>query len=220
MAKKTEEIKKDNEKIEIDFDTSGMNVYEKLQKARSIFLNILLKKTGKNNNLNFEYFELSDFMPDTISLFEKLKLFHAFNLYAENATLTIINIERSELDSETITFETPVIIAQMGGKTDKTIQGLGATHTYLKRYLYLNALELTEFDSVNRMLNESIFREKLDSEKAAIYIEKHMKEFRLDIENYISEKNTTLQYMSPDELIELAGFIKGLKGGGKNENAG
>ena len=217
MAKKTEEIKKDNEKIEIDFDTSGMNVYEKLQKARSIFLNILLKKSGKNNHLNFEYFELSDFMPDVISLFEKLKLFHVFNLYAENATLTILNIERPE---EIIPFETPVIIAKMGDKTDKTIQGLGATHTYLKRYLYLNALELTEFDSVNRMLNESIFREKLDSEKAAIYIEKNMKEFRLDIENYISEKNTTLQYMSPDELIELAGFIKGLKGGGKNENAG
>ena len=49
--------------------TKTENVYQKLIKARELFLNADVQKTGKNMHLSFKYFELDDIVPHRNSHF-------------------------------------------------------------------------------------------------------------------------------------------------------
>lgn len=125
-----------------------MNIYEKLQACRVELQEMNLKKSGKNDFAKFEYFELADFLPKVNSLFKKYKLFSAFSIGADNlATLTIINSE--DENGEKIVFTSPVEELELKGCNK--IQALGGVHTYLKRYLYVNALEIVENDLFDKV---------------------------------------------------------------------
>jgi hypothetical protein len=67
-----------------------------------------------------------------------------FNIDEVQATLTLINTENTE---DKITFSTPV--ADASGKGQLAIQSLGSQHTYLKRYLYINLLDIVESDGID-----------------------------------------------------------------------
>jgi hypothetical protein len=118
-------------------------IYEKLQKCRVELQNLKLKKSGKNNYAGFEYFELKDFLPIVNELFAKNKMFSNFSMTSEIAELEIIDCE----DKTSVKFTSP--IAELELKGCNKIQALGGTHTYLKRYLYINALEIVEADLFN-----------------------------------------------------------------------
>ena len=142
-----------------------MNVFKKLQKCRVELQNAKLKKSGKNNYSGFDYFELKDFMPTVNELFEKYDLSSNFSIDNEGmAKLIIIDtswLEETKKDESLeyfnqnapaykIEFTSP--IAELELKGCNKIQALGGIHTYMKRYLYLNALEIVEadmFDSVS-----------------------------------------------------------------------
>lgn len=115
-------------------------IYEKLQKCRVELQNLKLKKSGKNNYAGFEYFELKDFLPTVNELFAKNKMFSNFSMDSNIAELEIIDCE----DKTSVKFTSP--IAELELKGCNKIQALGGTHTYLKRYLYINALEIVEAD--------------------------------------------------------------------------
>lgn len=115
-------------------------IYEKLQKCRVELQNKKLKKSGKNNYAGFEYFELADFLPIINEMFLQNKMFSEFSMTNDCAILTIYDIE----DNTCVKFMTP--IAELELKGCNRIQALGGTHTYLKRYLYINALEIVESD--------------------------------------------------------------------------
>lgn len=117
------------------------NIYQKLQECRVDLQAMNLKKTGKNTFSNFTYYELADFLPAVNELFLQKGLFSNFSILADVATLTIKNAEDT---SEYISFTSPV--ADLAIKGANAIQCLGGIHTYLKRYLYLNALEIVEND--------------------------------------------------------------------------
>ena len=53
------------------------------------------------------------------------------------------------------TFTSNIANANLSGCT--AIQSLGAVHTYLKRYLYLNALEIVESDALDSMTGAKDF---------------------------------------------------------------
>jgi hypothetical protein len=118
-----------------------MNIYEKLQAARVDLQNKKLKKSGKNKFSGFDYFELSDFLPAINEIFNKQKLFSRFLINDKQATLEIINTEKTD---ETILFSMPT--AELELKGCNKLQALGGVNTYLRRYLYLNALERVEAD--------------------------------------------------------------------------
>lgn len=118
-----------------------MNIYEKLQSARVDLQNKKLKKSGKNKFSGFDYFELSDFLPAINEIFNKQKLFSRFLINDKQATLEIINTEKTD---ETILFSMPT--AELELKGCNKLQALGGVNTYLRRYLYLNALEIVEAD--------------------------------------------------------------------------
>lgn len=118
--------------------------YQELQEVRSELSKAGLKKTGKNNFQGFEYFELKDFLPTATELFKKHDLTPVFNieLSPEGVEYAILDIFYK--GSEKITFKAPT--ARPNGKNP--IQDLGAMITYMKRYVYIMALEIAENDVV------------------------------------------------------------------------
>lgn len=127
-------------------ETKSDNIYQKLQKARVLLQEKNLKKSGKNKYSGFDYYELSDFLPAINKLFNETGLFSVFSMQQDKAVLTVINMDDTDEKQD---FETPT--AELELKGCNKIQALGGVHTYLKRYLYMNALEIVEndmFDSV------------------------------------------------------------------------
>lgn len=124
-------------------EETKINVYKKLSQARVTLQQSKLKKSGKNKFSNFNYFELQDFLPTVNDIFNNLGLVAIFNLEEKRAKLKIVDTETLE----DILFYTK--IAEVNMKGSQAIQNLGAEHTYLKRYLYMNALEIAENDIVD-----------------------------------------------------------------------
>lgn len=119
-------------------------IYEELQAVRLELSKASLKKTGKNNFQSFEYFELKDFLPTATELFNKHGLTPVFNI-----EITPEGVEYAVLDiyykGEKVTFKSPT--ARPSGSNP--IQSLGAMITYMRRYLYLMALDIVENDIVD-----------------------------------------------------------------------
>jgi len=120
-----------------------MNALKKLQKIRFELTQKTLKKSGKNSFSKYNYFELGDFLPTVHQMFNEAGLCAVFNIDAEKAGLTIF-----DTDGDTkVSFESPTVMAS--NPKGQAIQDLGSTHTYLRRYLWIMALELTESDQVD-----------------------------------------------------------------------
>lgn len=133
-----------------------MNVFHKLQTARVALQHTALKKSGMNKFAGFKYFELADFLPHINNIFDDLGLTSIFNVSADGATLTIVDVDKP--DGNIIIFTSPIADAQVKGTTP--VQSLGAVHTYLKRYLYMNALEIVD----NDLLDAAVGSSKLTTE--------------------------------------------------------
>jgi hypothetical protein len=127
-------------------------IEEKLQKCRVELQDKKLKKSGENKFAKFKYFELSDFLPTVNKMFADNKIFSNFSIQGDIATLTITDCE----DKTSQTFTSNIADADVKGCT--AIQSLGAVHTYLKRYLYLNALEIVENDSLDASVGAKEFQ--------------------------------------------------------------
>ncbi len=122
-----------------------MNIYGKLQQCRVDLQNQSLKKTGQNKFAGYEYFELCDFIPAINAMFKDIGLCGVVSYSSDVATLTIVNIEKPE---ETIIFTSPMSTAALKGCHE--VQNLGAVETYLRRYLWTTALEITESDALDK----------------------------------------------------------------------
>lgn len=118
-------------------------IFEKLQKARIELQNKKLKKSGKNGYSGFTYYELADFLPQVNQIFYDLKLCSNFSIEDRQAKLTVTDWE----DKTSEVFTSPIEDLELKGCTK--IQALGGVHTYMKRYLYLNALEIVESDMLD-----------------------------------------------------------------------
>lgn len=121
-----------------------MNVYQKLQIARLALQAKELKKSGKNKFAGYEYFELHDFLPTVQTIFADTGLAAVFRCSNEFATLTVYNTEKPD---EQIEFTAPMAAAELKGC--HPVQNLGASISYLRRYLYVNALEIVEHDALD-----------------------------------------------------------------------
>ena len=120
---------------------SEKNVYKKLAEARVKLQKRDLKKSGQNAFAKYKYYELSDFLPSINEIFNELGLVSTFQVDLEQGKLTIINADNP---SEELVFTAPYKDIQMKGTNE--IQNVGSVITYLRRYLYMNALEIVESD--------------------------------------------------------------------------
>jgi hypothetical protein len=121
-----------------------MNVYQKLNAARAKFHSIELKKSGHNKFANYKYFELGDFIIPALEIFKEFGLTGIISFGKETADLRIINTDKPE---EVIVIESPMSTAALKGCHE--VQNLGAVQTYLRRYLWVAALEIVEHDALD-----------------------------------------------------------------------
>ena len=121
-----------------------MTLLEKLAAVRLELQQKAPAKSGKNTFSNYDYYELADFMPAVTELMHKHKLVGLFGMDTENATLRIVDCEKPD-DAEV--FVLPVREAVLKGA--HPIQNLGAMVTYMRRYLWMVAMELVEADGLD-----------------------------------------------------------------------
>jgi len=125
-----------------------MNVYRKLQQARLKLQSTQLKKSGKNKFAGYEYFELGDFLPTIQTIFAEVGLCGTVSYGTELATLTIVDTDATDATQPNfVVFSSPMSTAELKGC--HAIQNLGAVQTYLRRYLWVNALEIVEHDALD-----------------------------------------------------------------------
>lgn len=121
-----------------------MNVFEKLNKARVMFQEANVKKSGQNKYAGYTYFELNDILPICNKICNEIKAVCVLNFTETIATLQFIDCEKTD---DVITFSSPMSEATLKGC--HKVQNLGAVETYIKRYLYQNCFEIAENDALD-----------------------------------------------------------------------
>lgn len=124
-------------------DVATMNVYGKLIEARKRFLEAGIKKTGVNRYAEYKYFTLDEIIPVKQEIFRDLGLADAISFGPEVATLTIFNVADA-LDQIVFTSQ----LADDESMIKNPIQKVGAIQTYIRRYLYVLALDIIESDGI------------------------------------------------------------------------
>ena len=132
-----------------------MNVYQKLNAVRQEFHQRKLKKSGHNKFANYFYFELGDFVIPALEIFKAYGLISIISFGKESAEMRIINEDKPE---EVIVIETPMSTAALKGCHE--VQNLGAVQTYLRRYLWVAALEIVEHDALDATTGKGTGRVK------------------------------------------------------------
>ena len=157
---KKKKKKKEKEEMATTSTTTkdkALNVYQKLLKARAKFLGSDAKKSGKNMHLAFKYFELDDIVPVATKIFEEVGLIAIANFTTVIATMTIVNTDNGE---ESIVFTAPFnqiapIVSSSGKQATNEMQALGSSITYMRRYLYMIALDICETDNIEPTLTNA-----------------------------------------------------------------
>lgn len=159
MATKTNEVKAEEKR-----EVKSMNVYEKLMIARDEFLKAPVKKSGVNRFAEFKYFELEDIVPVANKIFKDLNLVFNTSIVMEEYVGALVNVDDPE---QVIKFKIPAI-ALTTTKTDKegnilgnfapagmnSVQALGSTITYMRRYLYMLCLDIVEADAIDATIDK------------------------------------------------------------------
>lgn len=185
--------------------TVQRNLNESIIKIRVDLQNSKIKKSGKNKFANFDYFELSDFLPRLNELMLQEGINDNFKITNDLATLTLIKgEEKQEYTIPFVIFDTPLTY-----KKDKSgnylkdkngeyiqvpsmqdIQYLGALNTYYKRYLYLNAFGVTDGEIIDSMDNNEL--KKVSKEP----------NYRNELINYCKENNINMNEVAKNyELV-------------------
>jgi hypothetical protein len=125
-------------------NSTPMNVYQRLLTARAKFLEHGVSKSGKHMELRYKYFELDDIVPIAIGIFTEVGLIPLVSFTEEQAVMTMVNTDNPE---ETIQFSTPMRYPSEN-KMVNPVQALGSAQTYLRRYLYIVALDICEPDTI------------------------------------------------------------------------
>lgn len=162
-------------------DVHKLNVFQKLILARKRFLERNVKKSGVNRQLEFQYFELQDIVPSATRIFQNVGLLGVvkFPPAVKNvvdgsatepvATMTVINTDAPD---EKIEFTVPYreveqIKNKSGGNVTNPLQALGSSVTYLRRYLWMLAMDIVEQDDVDATLGQPEPQAKAPAAKPA-----------------------------------------------------
>lgn len=150
IAKIKEEVVIMATKTETKTDVT-LNVYAKLLEARKRFLEAGIKKTGVNRYAEYKYFTLDDIIPQKQAIFKDLGLSDVISFGTEVATLTIFNVDNPE---ESIEFMSQ--LDRDESLIKNPIQKVGAIQTYVRRYLYLLALDIIESDGIEETTDKPV----------------------------------------------------------------
>ena len=140
-------------------------IYELLQEVRNELFKTNLKKSGKGNTgkRDYEYFELADFLPTTVKLFFERGMCPIISIGYDANGVEVCKM-RIVKGNEEIVFSAPTAESMT---SSNPIQNLGAKITYMRRYMYMMALDLVENDIVEISDNENLKGKETVAEKKA-----------------------------------------------------
>lgn len=118
-------------------------VYQKLQTARVKLQSVKLEKSGHNKFAGYRYFELADFLFTVNNIFAELGLAHTLEFTDTLASMYVIDTENGGHAK----FTCPMASAELKGC--HPVQNLGASITYITRYLLVMALAICEHDALD-----------------------------------------------------------------------
>ena len=120
-----------------------VGVHKKLMQARLDLQGRKLNKSGHNKFAGYYYFELGDFLPVIQDIFASIGLCGVISYGKEEAWLTITDTD----DGSSIAICSPMSSAALKGCHE--VQNLGAVQTYIRRYLWVTAMEIVEHDALD-----------------------------------------------------------------------
>lgn len=141
---KPEKIQRERKKKTMATSTKTPSIYKRLSLVREKFLEVGIKKSGKNMQLKSMYFTLDDIVPVAMPLFHEQELLPLVNFTKDECTLRIADMNDEAMH---IDFTAPMR-EYMGNAAVTPVQALGATITYMRRYLYQQALDIVEVDEM------------------------------------------------------------------------
>ena len=121
-----------------------LNLYQKINKIKAELQTTVIKKSGKNKFVGYDYFELPDFLPIIVSLCDKYGVHTLPSFNNDFATLIITDCDDPKQSTQCVI---PLGSAALKGCHE--VQNIGATITYQRRYLYMSAFDLTEHDPID-----------------------------------------------------------------------
>ena len=201
--------------------TVQRNLNESIIKIRVDLQNSKIKKSGKNKFANFDYFELSDFLPRLNELMLEEGINDNFKITNDMAILTLIKgKEKQEYTIPFVIFDTPLTY-----KKDKSgnylkdkngeyiqvpsmqdIQYLGALNTYYKRYLYLNAFGIVENDVIDKVDNDNLKVDEINYRNELI---KYCKENNINMNEVAKNYELVGKKLSNDDYYDVLFDLKG-----------
>lgn len=134
--------------------TNEMNIYQKMQAVKCELQKTVEGKSGENKFNKFSYLQLTDFMPKLNELNKEYGLFTHFHIETsynsdgvkmEKAILKIIDMDNT---NSGLSYESETDDATVKGAT--AIQNLGSKHTYMRRYMYVEAYDLSVEDDLDK----------------------------------------------------------------------
>jgi len=148
-----------------------MNVYEKLNLAREKFHSSEIKKSGHNKFAGYTYFELGDFVVPALRIFREVGLTSVISFDRDLASMQIIDTAKPE---DRIVITSPMSEAQLKGC--HAVQNLGAVETYIRRYLWVAALEVVEHDAVDASAGQEVKKEEKEEKPDNLIAGRYVKE--------------------------------------------
>lgn len=180
-----------------------MTVHAKLQKARAMLQKRPLKKSGVNKHHGFNYFELGDFLPAIQEIFAEVGICGRTWFEEHSAGLAIYD---SEDPVSLLVFSSPIAEAKLAKGTP--IQELGAMHTYMRRYLWLMAMEISENDIVDSQQQAEKPAPRVVEGKPGAWQLKISSEVEGGIDNWTAKLDEAVTFMldmaqSPNDVNEI-----------------
>lgn len=122
-----------------------VNLLSKIMQARKMFKDKGIKKSGFNHFQNFSYYELKDIIPEAIEICIELNIATQFTYEDHNYKLKVYDLDNREVTE----FCMPGKDYKNEGNINNQLQNLGKIQTYIRRYLYMQFLDITENDVVD-----------------------------------------------------------------------
>jgi len=117
-------------------------LYKKLQQARLDFRDKHVEARGRNDFNHFDYITLKDIVTEAIPILleNDLSIHHKF--YLSPPLVELVDLETGYSEDFGSNFD-----GQVDGKnTNQRLQALGSTESYIRRYIYMQILDIVESD--------------------------------------------------------------------------
>lgn len=123
------------------------NIYQRLMQARIDFAKKNVKPSGYNGHADFEYYELKDIIPVANKVFADNDLMFTVTFSEGLCCGLVYDLLKKD---EPIVFTLPhEKIAEPAKFRMNEVQALGSEVTYLRRYVYMLALDIVDADTID-----------------------------------------------------------------------